>query len=483
MATTLVLLVSGTARAQEGFESAEILFTRAVLAYEEGNYPDAARDLLKAHELDPGHIDVIYYLGLTFNAQGDFQQSARYLSRGMQLQPKNTDLRYEFGIALYGQNRFDDALKELLAIYQVEPQKDNLGYYIGLCYYQKKDYDTALGYFRKNLSTNVKIRQLNQYYLGLALQALGRETEAIEELAEAIKIEPAGPIVGATQQLLTVMREKSGAKRLRLEATFNAQYDTNPGGENKAKKSWGNLLYARADYTLYQSGPWESTATYSLLQTLNYNVHQLDLNDHLAGASVFYKTAVAGMPANVGLQLNNDILLVGGRKFIQRPTATLSFTAQENAANFTTALLRFQYRDFFQDDRRDAPNELVGLVHYLSFGGGQHQINLGYHYDHENASGIEWRYDGHKAVAGLLLSLPWEVRGTANAEFHARFYDRPTGGPGRADRETTLLVTLAKDVRRDLTVMLTYLWDRSFSTVSDFRTLRHVAALGVTWRY
>jgi tetratricopeptide (TPR) repeat protein len=479
----LTFLVWGTAESQEGFESAEILFTRAVLAYEEGNYPDAARDLLKAHELDPGHIDVIFYLGLAFNAQGEFQQAARYLSRGMELQPKNNDLRYEFGIALYGQNRFDDALKELLAIHQVEPQKDNLGYYIGLCYYQKKDYETALGYFRKNLSTNVKIRQLNQYYLGLGLQALGRESEAIEELVEVIKIEPAAPIVGATQQLLTVMREKTGAKRLRLEATFNAQYDTNPGGENKAKKSWGNLLNARADYTLYQSGPWESTASYSLLQTLNYNVHQEDLNDHIAGANIFYKTAVAGIPANVGLQLNNDILLLGGRKFIQRPTATLSFTAQENAANFTTGLLRYQYRDFFQDNSRDASNELVGMVHYLSFGGGQHQIYLGYHYDHENASGTEWSYDGYKAIAGLTLSLPWELRGAANAEFHARFYDRLSGEVGRADREATLLVTLAKDVQRDVTAMFTYLLDRNLSTVSEFRTLRHVAALGVTWRY
>ena len=260
-----------------------------------------------------------------------------------------------------------------------------------------------------------------------------------------------------------------------------------PGGENSARQSPGNLLYAKADYTLYKSGPWESTVNYSLLQTLNYQAHEFDLNDHLVGANVYYKTVFGGMPANLCLQLNNDILLVRGRKFIQRPTGTLNLTVQEDSSNFTTALLRFQYRDFFQDNRRDAANELVGLVHTLSFRGGQHQINLGYHYDHENASGIEWRYDGHKAIAGLLLSLSsWDdlpFKATANAEFHARFYDRPIGGPGRADREATLLATLAKDVRRDLTTTLTYLWDRTFSTVSDFRTLRHVVALGVTWRY
>ena len=93
----LSLAVPGTSRALVGFESAEILFTRAVLAYDEGKYAEATRDLLKAHELDPGHIDVIYYLGVTYNAQGNFDQAARYLRQGLALQPKNSDIRLELG--------------------------------------------------------------------------------------------------------------------------------------------------------------------------------------------------------------------------------------------------------------------------------------------------------------------------------------------------------------------------------------------------
>ena len=482
----LSLAVPGTSRAQVGFESAEILFTRAVLAYDEGKYAEATQDLLKAHELDPGHTDVIYYLGLSYNAQGNFDQAARYLRQGLALQPKNTDIRMELGVAIYGQNRFDEALKELLPIYDLEPQKDNLGYYIGLCYYQKKDYETALGYFRKNLSTEIRMRQLNQFSLGLALQALGREAEAIEELTEAVKIEPAAPIVGSTQQLLTALREKTGAKPFRLEVTFNAHFDSNPAGAKHEERSYGNLINVRADYTLYRSGPWESTATYSLLQTLNYEAHKFDLNDHLIGANVYYKTVIGGKTAYAGLQLNNDILLLGGRKYLQRPTGTFNFTIQQNSSNFTTALFRPQYKDFFQrgvSEKRDAVNELVGLEHYLEFGNG-HRINLGYHFDNEDAGSSDWSYTGHKAVVGLVLALPWGIRGTANAEIHARFYGTQSIlGGHRRDEEATLLTALAKNLASNLTLTLQHLWDRNYSTSSSFNTARHVTALGMTWRY
>jgi tetratricopeptide (TPR) repeat protein len=475
-----------TGRAQEGFETAEILFTRAVLAYDEKKYDEAARDLLKAHELDPGHINVIYYLGLSYNAQGNFAGAEGYLRQGLALEPKNSDLRYELGAALYGQNKIDEALKEFLALYQTEPQKDNLGHAIGLCYYQKKDYETAANYFRRNVASDIGARQVNQYYLGFALQALGREAEAIEELTEAVKIEPAAPIVGPAQQLLTAIRERAGQKRLRLQFTFNTHYDTNTGGEHDRKPSGGNLLHARADYILYRSGPWESTLGYSVLQTLNYHHHDFDINDHSAGANVYYKSSLGGMPTTAGLQLNNDILLLGGRKYLQRPTATFNYTLQENSAHYTTAIFRPQYKDFFLrgvSEDRDALNHLVGVVHYLRFGRGTHEFNFGYHFDNEDADSRDWTYTGHKAVVGLLLGLPWDVQATANFEYHSRFYSTQSNGSERRDREAILLTALSKNLASNLTLTLQHLWDRNDSTLAFFDTRRHVVALGVTWSY
>jgi tetratricopeptide (TPR) repeat protein len=492
--------------AQEGPESAEILFSQATVAYDEGRYSDAARDLLKAHGLDPQNTDVIYYLGLSYNAQGGYAQGTNYLRKGLDIEPKNYDIQYQLGVALYGQDNYDAALKEFLTVYQAEPQRENIGYYIGLCYYQKKDYQNALTYLQRNVSTEIRTRQLNQYYTGLTLRALGREAEAIEELTEAVRIEPTSPIVGATQQLLTALRApRIEEKRLRLELTARLQYDSNiaslPTRNTEAlnlgqRASWGKLLNLRGDYALVQSERWESTATYGFLQTINYQDHNFDLHDHMFGGNVYYKNLLpSGEPFFIGTQFNYDVLLLGNRKFLERPTGAISFTLVENPANVSAFFFRLQYKDFFQrqkvrdggddDERRDAINKLFGLVHFIRFLGGQHQINFGYHYDNEDAQGRNWRYSGHKAVAGLLISLPWDVRAITNFEFHARFYKGTNSifGERRQDQERTTLVSLAKDVTRNLTVTLEHLWDNTQSTIAFYKSRRQVYSLGLTWRY
>lgn len=492
--------------AQEGLESAEILFSQATLAYEEGHYNDAVRDLLNAHKADSQNTDVIYYLGLSYNALANHAQAAEYLRKGLEIEPKNNDIRYQLGVALYGLDNFDAALKEFLIVYEAEAQRENIGYYVGLSYYQKKDYQNALTYFQRNVSTEIKTRQLNQYYTGLTLRGLGREADALEELTEAIKLEPTSPIVGATQQLLSALRApRVEVKRLRLELNTRVQYDSNvssnPTRNTESvnlprEHSWGNLINLRGDYSLLQSERWESTATYNFLQTINFQAHRYDVHDHMIAANLFYKNLIpSGEPFFIGLQSNYDLLLLGDRKFMERPTGTLSFTLVETPANLTTVFGRLQYKDFFaeqkvrkggnSDEQRDAINKLFALVHTIRFFGGQHQINFGYHADNEDAQGRNWRYSGHKAVAGLLITLPWEVRATSNFEFHARFYSGTNTlfDERRQDQQRTTLVSLAKDIMPNLTATLEHLWDSNQSTIAFYKTRRQVYSAGLTWRY
>jgi hypothetical protein len=306
-------------------------------------------------------------------------------------------------------------------------------------------------------------------------------------LTEGVRIEPASPIVGPTQQLLTAIREETGGKRLKLELTLNAQYDSNPDGENKARKSYGNLVNARADYTLYKEGPWDAIVTYSLLQSLNYENHRGDVNDNLLAVNLYYRTVLAGMPSIAGLQLSNDLLRLDNENFIQRPTGTFTWTAQENLSNFTTFIFRPQYKDFLQSgdtQQRDAANELLGLVHYFRFGA--NQLNFGYHFDNEDARNTRtWSYIGHKVIAGLLLPLPWGVQASSNFEFHFRSYPSHNAdfGGHRRDNEPTLLTVLSKNIRPNLIVRLQHFWDRNYSSVSDYNFARHVIAIGLTWRY
>lgn len=510
VAALLVLSTPRLGRAQEGFEAAEILYTQAVLAYDDGNYREATSLLRRARELDPGHMGVVYYLGLSLIAEGNHNEAERHLREGLAREPKNSDLRFALGVALYNENKYDDALKEFLAIYQTEPQKENLGYYIGLCYYRKENYESAATYFRRNVSSDPKIRQANQYSLGLALRAMGREGEAIEELTEAVKIAPAGPLVGASQQLLTTLREDTGRKRLSIAVTVNAQYDTNPGFlRDPTRGSPGHLFFANVNYTAYRSGPWESTLNYYFLNTINYDTngdghsnHKYDIHDHGVAANVFYKSLVAGLPTVAGFQLANDFVLQGGDPYLHRPTGTFTFTVQENASNATTLLARAQYKYYlFQnvnpDEDRRATNHLLGFIHCMGscntarFAQGQFQITLGYNWDRDDARGDNWDYTGHKGIGGFSVGLPWEVQLAANFEVHYRFYPGRNStyatvngiGRRRRDLEILALAVLSKDLTSNLTASFQYFWNRDISSIEAFNARRQVFALGLTWHY
>jgi hypothetical protein len=300
--------------------------------------------------------------------------------------------------------------------------------------------------------------------------------------------------------LSTLRTVRVDERPLRLELTTRLQYDSNaplfPTKDTleigfRRRRSWGTLINFRADYNFLQSERWEGTATYNFLQTLNYQLHKFDLQDHLVGGNLFYKNFLpSGEPFFIGTQLNYDIVLSGNRKFVERPTGTLSFTLVENPSNFSTAFSRLQYKHFFREERvtqekRDAINNLFGLVHSIRFLDSRLQTNFGYHYDNEDAQGRNRRYNGHKAVAGLLISFPWEIQATANFEFHARFYQGINSifNEHRVDQQRTILVGLAKDITRNLTLTMEHLWDTTQSTVAFYKIRRQIYSLGLTWRY
>src|ERR1700693_3046355 len=91
LATAVTLFSPTRAYAQEGRESAEIIFSRAVLLYDDKKYPAATQELLKAHKLDPRNTNVIYYLALSLSAQGNNAEAEAYLRKGLEIQPKNAN--------------------------------------------------------------------------------------------------------------------------------------------------------------------------------------------------------------------------------------------------------------------------------------------------------------------------------------------------------------------------------------------------------
>ena len=278
-AGTTLLCATGV-YAQEGRESAEITFSRAVLLYDDKKYAEATQELLKAHKADPRNTNVIYYLALSLSAQGNYAEAESYVRKGLEIQPKNANL---------------------------------------------------------------------QYLLAYTLRAQGKTT-ASREVAESIQLDPASPLVGPSRELLTALKSpRRGDTPFWLELSARAQYDTNgllkpnhgslTPGDGK-KDSWGNLLGLSTEYAFLRSARWQAAARYDMFQTLNYENHKFDFNDHVIGGRVTYNDSLpGGQRYFLTGRAFHDVLLQEGRLFLQRPTGVLdSYLYWDNSGSNRTQL-------------------------------------------------------------------------------------------------------------------------------------------------
>jgi tetratricopeptide (TPR) repeat protein len=436
----IILLCSVALHAQEGRESAEVLFNKAVILYDDRRYDEAIQVLLKAIKLHPANTAVTYYLALSLNAQGKPAEAEAYLRKGLAIDPKSPDL---------------------------------------------------------------------QYLLALTLRALGKPEEA-RGIAEAIQPDPASPLVRSTRDLITALRAPTRVDTpFWLDLQVRGQYDSNvpfkPNNGSLAtdvgkKTSGGNLFSLSGYYRFFRSegGRWESALTYDMVQTLNYENHNFDFNDHVVGARIDYNnTLPTGQLYYLTGRVFYDIFLLAGRKTLQRPTSALTFRLfwDEKRSNFTDLYYQLQGKLFNErpprppngagDENKNALNHRFGPVHYILFDGGRHGINLGYNYDQEDAQGRNWRYSGHRAIAGFFITLPWEVRARTNFEFHARYYPgrNTTYGEIRRDQESIALFGLERNITPSLALVFEHLWDSNHSTIPNYRIQRQVYSLGLIWRF
>jgi hypothetical protein len=219
-------------------------------------------------------------------------------------------------------------------------------------------------------------------------------------------------------------------------------------------------------------------------------------------------------------------------EFLRRNTATLSSVVVEkepgaadtfadairNVGHLTQSFFRFQNKEFFEanplpieDEFRDANNYTVGILHLLRFAGDKHLVKAGYQADWEDAQGRNYRYFGHRLLAGVqyTLDLPPALRTSWNpspqlrllydVDVHLRDYGNrnsalPTTSPGsrwRQDEEVNNTVRVEAPFDgptifgegTKLLLGLTYQNTIANSNIAVFSYTRNVYSLTLTWSY
>jgi tetratricopeptide (TPR) repeat protein len=518
---SLLLLTAGAGvvRAQAQDAAADVYVAQAILAYEEKRYADALAALRQALDLNPNHVDALYYTGLVHFAAERFDEAVAVLEKAQSLAPRDETVLYQLGVAYFAQGKHDRAEPLLEQAFAVKPTLENLGYYVGAIRFQRNDYQGALRAFSAGTSKDPAIQQLTRFYSGLALAQLGLPERAAAEVEEAIKLQPVSPLTGPAERLRdAIIGAREEERRFRAELRAGAFYDSNVSVVplksddviaesvrlfNKAEdrvESFGELIGLRLEYSWLRTGPWEATVGYSFFQTINNDVSSLNIQDHLAALAGFYRGVVGAMPYQLGGQYFFDYLTLGGDEFLKRHTVTAFGSLVENASNLTTVQARFQDKDFadevtdirFAGEDRDARNWMVGWLHTFRFARDKHLLRVGYQFDAEDARGSNFDYVGHRILAGAQYTLAWKgIRLKYDLDLHLRDYLNPhtflpSAAPGtreRKDTEQTHVFRVELPLPYRLTLSAEFLADRARSNLAAFSYDRYVGSLILSWLY
>lgn len=520
---SVLVILAGPAWGQIPTES-DVYVDRGILAYGQGQYQDALQAFQEAVRMNPDNVNALYYVGMAYLAMDQPAAAQEALEQAQKLNPNDVDVAFQLAVVHFTRQQYDKSEALFQGVYARQPQRQNLGYFLGFLEYRKQRYREALTYFRANIASDENFAQLNRFYSGLALSALGLPAAAKAEIEEAIRLQPMTTLTGPAERFRDVLGTAVKAERnFHVDAKISMFYDSNvavipdSSGElvtqvaREAKhRSSGELGYVRFEYTPLRTVDWEGVVAASVLGTYENNLPNYNILNPSIMGSLSYKDTLWGKQAIYNLTYLYDYLVLDD-PYLTRHTVAPGMTLVWNSSHITQPVLRYQFKSYMNQhlvtsaDNRDANNYMGGFMHFWQFEGG-HYLKAGYQLDYEAAVGMNWKYLGNRFAAGFQLTDPWldtGLRFRYDFDYQLRNYTHQnnylplnTRGDGRGedwadiapsvyrkDREQNHLFSLAKDLPNNLTLALEYLYGQNNSNIPVYGYNRNVISLSLSWRY
>jgi tetratricopeptide (TPR) repeat protein len=529
----LLLLPTLSPPATAQTTEADVYVGQAIVDFDDKRYAAALENLKRALEIEPDHVEALYYTGVVQMALRRPAEAVPFLERARAKSPQEPSVAFQLGLAYFAQEQYDRALPLLEQVFKAQPELDGLGYYLGFLRYRSKNYRGALQAFRGGRSSDPEIQQLARVYTGLSLAALGLPTQAAAEVEQALRLLPGSAITGPAERLRdAVVAARGRDRRLTVDVRIGMVYDDNIrvlpnpvlNGEvrdpdplvqvvreasRKPRRSAGELFGVRGEYTWWRTPEWESSVGYSFFMTYYNDLPSFNITDHLVTGTLVHKTAVRDMPVQLGVQYAFDALFLNDDEFIRRSTVSLFGVLVESDRHLTQLLARYQNKEFNEvtttvtepnqfvpppdpNESRDADNYMVGFQHFFRFAEDRHFLKTGYQYDREDAQGKNYVYNGHRFLFGTQVTLPWYgVRVRYDFDAHLRGYTHPNtllpsldpGHRRRYDKEYNHTFRVEVPLPWSLTLAGEYLRTINNSNLQVFDYNRNVTSLTLSWSY
>lgn len=511
---------------------ADVYVAQAIIELDDKQYDQALDNLRRALEIEPDHVEALYYSGVAHMARRRPELAVPFLERARARAPRDASVAFQLALAYFAQQQYERAKPLLENVFAANPTLDGLGYYVGFIRYREKDYRGALAALRAARSSDPEIQQLTRFYTALALGGLGLPAQAASEVEQALRLAPGSSLTGPAERLRdTIVAARGRERRLSAEARIGMSWDTNvvvrPNESvsepltgtlrRRAHESAVELFGLRADYAFYRTDAWEASAGYSFFTTYVNDLPAFNIMDHMANLALTHRTSVGSLPVQVGLQYAFDDLLLGEQQFLRRHTVTASAAVVESDRHLTQAFVRLQDKDYAEPfprppraESRDGQNWMAGFLHLVRFEQDRHFVKVGYQFDYDDTVGSNYEYVGNRVSAGAQYTLPWQdIRLKYDFDVHLRQYRNrntilPSTAPGtiqRRDEEYTHNARVELPIKyspawacgpwgrlrerteKCLTLTADYQNSDVHSNVTIFDFKRNVFSLVLSWSY
>lgn len=432
IAVAFALLVLFSPTSLRATSNTEILFSKGMVVYSQGEFKKASRFFSEVCRQDPNHLDGLYFLGLTYLRLEKFSMASGAFEKLLGKDPGYSKAYFDYGWSLYQEGRFT----------------------------------AALGAFEKSLqSSDPKTAQSAR--------------EWIAKIKAGEKPEP----------------RKKG-KRWKLRGSTSLLYDSNvnldPDLENlpqfnlnQADMMTNVSLYLqylvhegqRGRFAVEYSG---SQSAYSNIvadfDSFNYGRHEGGMQWHTKFGDRF----------RWRFPVHYLFTTLGAAKYFESYMGSWALDAAWNPRWLTTLQANMRRDNFFNTpsqavQNRDSLRPSFALEQYFFFPSKENRyLKGGYEFEKNFARGDDWDYNAHHIAFAAASPLFWKLQALFLSHYiFAREFDHRDSVFSAFRKDAVLQLTgiLSREILPFLDVGATYSFAYSDSNLDRFTFKRHVWGL------
>ncbi|PYN06760.1 MAG: hypothetical protein DME06_18110, partial [Candidatus Rokuibacteriota bacterium] len=103
---------------------ADVFVAQAVVDFDDKRYDAALANLRRALEIQPDHVEALYYTGVVEMARGRPAAAVPPLERAHALAPTDVSVTLQLGLAYFAQQQYERARPLLEEAFRADPKRD-----------------------------------------------------------------------------------------------------------------------------------------------------------------------------------------------------------------------------------------------------------------------------------------------------------------------------------------------------------------------